>query len=302
MALPVLTIPTYELEVPSTDEKIKYRPFLVKEEKILLIALESGENEDIVQAVKTIVDECTFNKLNLGKMPIFDVEYIFLQIRAKSVGEVSDLKLLCPDDGETYAKVEVDLTEVLVQVDEGHTNKIELTDEMGIIMQYPNIDSMVGVGITDINASNMLDIISTCIEQIYDKGGEEVYDSKDSTKKELVEFIEQLNTKQFAEVQKFFDTMPKLKHTVTVKNPKTKKESEVILTGLNDFFVIALSHDSLENYYTTNFSLMQHHNYSLSDLENMMPWEREIYVDMLVTYIKEENEKQRQQEAEQNYG
>ena len=236
MALPVLTIPTYELEVPSTDEKIKYRPFLVKEEKILLIALESGENEEIVQAVKTIVDECTFNKLNLGKMPIFDVEYIFLQIRAKSVGETSDLKLLCPDDGETYAKVEVDLTEVLVQVDEGHTNKIELTDEMGIIMQYPNIDSMVGVGITDINASNMLDIISTCIEQIYDKGGEEVYDSKDSTKKELVEFIEQLNTKQFAEVQKFFDTMPKLKHTVTVKNPKTKKESEVTLTGLNDFF------------------------------------------------------------------
>ena len=236
MALPVLTVPTYELEVPSTDEKVKYRPFLVKEEKILLIAIESEDNGEIVQAVKTIVDECTFNKLNLGKMPIFDVEYIFLQIRAKSVGETTNLRLLCPDDRETYAKVELDLTEVLVQVDEGHTNKIELTDEMGIIMQYPNIDSMVSVGITDINASNMLDIISTCIEQIYDKGGEEVYDSKDSTKKELVEFIEQLNTKQFAEVQKFFDTMPKLKHTVTVKNPKTKKESEVILTGLNDFF------------------------------------------------------------------
>ena len=236
MALPVLTVPTYELEVPSTDEKIKYRPFLVKEEKLLLIAIESEDNGEIVQAVKTIVDECTFNKLNLGKLPIFDVEYIFLQIRAKSVGETTNLRLLCPDDRETYAKVELDLTEVLVQVDEGHTNKIELTDEMGIIMQYPNIDSMVSVGITDINASNMLDIISTCIEQIYDKGGEEVYDSKDSTKKELVEFIEQLNTKQFAEVQKFFDTMPKLKHTVTVKNPKTKKESEVILTGLNDFF------------------------------------------------------------------
>ena len=237
MALPVLTIPTYELEVPSTDEKIKYRPFLVKEEKILLIALESGENEEIVQAVKTIVDECTFNKLNLGKLPIFDVEYIFLQIRAKSVGETTNLKLLCPDDRETYAKVEVNLTEVLVQVDEGHINKIELTDEMGIIMQYPNIDSMVGVGIADINASNMLDIISTCIDSIYDKGGEEVHMAVDSTKKELVEFIEQLNTKQFAEVQKFFDTMPKLKHTVTVKNPKTEVESEVTLTGLNDFFV-----------------------------------------------------------------
>ena len=137
MALPVLTIPTYELEVPSTDEKIKYRPFLVKEEKILLIALESGENEDIVRAVKTIVDECTFNKLKLGNMPMFDVEYVFLQIRAKSVGEISTLNLLCPDDGKTYAKAEVDLTEIQVQVDEEHNSKIELTDEMGIIMQYP---------------------------------------------------------------------------------------------------------------------------------------------------------------------
>jgi len=237
MALPVLTVPTYELEVPSTDEKVKYRPFLVKEEKLLLIAIESEDNGEIVQAVKTIVDECTFNKLNLGTMPIFDVEYIFLQIRAKSVGETTDLRLLCPDDRETYAKVEIDLTEVLVQVDEGHNNKIELTDEMGIIMQYPNIDSMVDVGIADINASNMLDVITTCIDKIYDKGGEEVHMAVDSTKKELVEFIEQLNTKQFAEVQKFFDTMPKLKHTVKVKNPKTEKESEVTLTGLNDFFV-----------------------------------------------------------------
>ena len=236
MALPVLTVPTYELEVPSTDEKIKYRPFLVKEEKILLIALESGENKDIVQAVKTIVDECTFNKLKLGTMPMFDVEYIFLQIRAKSVCETSTLNLLCPDDGKTRAKVEIDLTEVLVQVDEGHTNKIELTDEMGIIMQYPNIDSMVDVGIAEINASNMLDVISTCIDRIYDKGGEEVHMAVDSTKKELVEFIEQLNTKQFQDVQVFFDTMPKLKHTVKVKNPKTEVESEVTLTGLNDFF------------------------------------------------------------------
>ena len=236
MALPVLTIPTYELEVPSTDEKIKYRPFLVKEEKILLMAIESGENADIVQAVKTIVDECTFNKLNLGKLPIFDVEYIFLQIRAKSVGETTDLRLLCPDDRETYAKVELDLTEVLVQVDEGHTNKIELTDEMGIIMQYPTIDSFMSGDFLTVTAENMLDIIVGSIEQIYDKGGEEVHMAVDSTKKELNDFIEQLNTKQFKKVQKFFDTMPKLKHTVTVKNPKTKKESEVTLAGLNDFF------------------------------------------------------------------
>jgi hypothetical protein len=236
MALPVLTIPTYELEVPSTDEKIKYRPFLVKEEKILLIAMESGENKDIVQAVKTIVNECTFNKLKLGTMPMFDVEYIFLQIRSKSVGEVSKLKLLCKDDGKTYANVEIDLNEVQVQVDDGHTNKIELSDEMGIIMNYPTIDSFSEAGIAEINAENMLDVIVSCIAQIYDKKGEEVYDSKDSTKKELVEFIEQLNTQQFQDVQKFYDTMPKLKHEITVKNPKTKKESNITLTGLNDFF------------------------------------------------------------------
>ena len=236
MALPVLTIPTYELEVPSTDEKIKYRPFLVKEEKILLMALESGENEEIVQAVKEIVNECTFNKLKLGKLPMFDVEYIFLQIRAKSVGEISDLKLLCPDDGKTYAKVSVDLTEVLVQVDEEHNSKVELTDEMGMIMTYPNIDSTMDIGITDINASNMLDVIVTCIEQIYDKGGEEVHMAVDSTKKELTEFIEQLNTEQFKKVQKFFDTMPKLTYTVEIENPKTKVKSKVTLNGLNDFF------------------------------------------------------------------
>ena len=236
MALPVLTIPTYELEVPSTDEKIKYRPFLVKEEKILLIALESGENKDIVQAVKSIVDECTYNKLKLGKMPMFDVEYIFLQIRAKSVGEVSKLRVLCQDDGETYADVEVDLNEVQVQVDDDHTNKIELSDEMGVIMQYPTIDSFTEDGIGDINPSNMIDVIASCIAQIYDKKGEDVYDSKDSTKKELVEFIEQMNTKQFADVQKFYDTMPSLKHTITVKNPKTKVENTMTLTGLNDFF------------------------------------------------------------------
>ena len=236
MALPKINVPTYELAIPSTDEKIKYRPFLVKEEKVLLIAMESGEAEDMLQAVKDIVNECTFNKLKLGTMPMFDVEYIFLNIRAKSVGEVSKLKVLCQDDGETYADVEIDLNEIDVQVDKEHTNRIELTDEMGVIMQYPTIDSFSAEGIGDINASNMLDVIVSCIAQIYDKKGEEVYDSKDSTKKELVEFVEQLNTKQFAEVQKFYDTMPSLKHTITVKNPKTKKESNVILTGLNDFF------------------------------------------------------------------
>ena len=236
MALPRIDVPIYELVVPSTDEKIKYRPFLVREEKLLLIALESGKNEDILRGVKDIVDACTFNKLKLGNMPMFDVEYIFLQIRSKAVGEVSTLRVLCKDDGKTYAKVEVDLTKIEVQVDGTHTNKIELSDEMGVIMKYPTIDSFTENGIEEIKASNMLDVIITCISQIYDKKGEEVYDAKDSTQKELIEFVEQMNTKQFADVQKFFDTMPALKHEITVKNPKTKKESKVTLSGLNDFF------------------------------------------------------------------
>ena len=236
MALPRLDVPTYELTIPSTDDKIKYRPFLVKEEKILLIAMESGETKDMLQAVKDIVDECTFNQLNLGTMPMFDIEYIFLNIRAKSVGEVSKLKVLCQDDMKTYANVEIDLSEIEVQVEEGHTNKIELTDEMGVIMKYPTIDSFNVNNITDITTDNMLEVIATCIAQIYDKKGEEVYDSKDSTQKELIEFVEQLNTKQFQDMQKFFDTMPTLKHTITIKNPKTKKESKVTLAGLSDFF------------------------------------------------------------------
>ena len=237
MALPKINAPTYELEVPSTDEKLKYRPFLVKEEKILLIAMESGENKDIINAVKEIVMACTFNKLKLGEMPMFDVEYIFLNIRAKSVGEVSKLKLICPDDKKTTVSVEVDLNEVKVQVDEKHTNKIELTDDMGIIMKYPTIDSFAKSGIQEVTASNMLDVIGSCILQIYDKGGEEVFEAKDQTAKELSEFIEQLSSSQFKEMQKFFDTMPKLKHTIKIKNPKTKKQSEVVLQGLSDFFV-----------------------------------------------------------------
>ena len=236
MALPKLNTPTYELEIPSTDEKIKFRPFLVKEEKILMMALETKDNAQIISAVKDIVSECTFNKLNISTMPMFDVEYIFLQIRSKSVGEVSKVKILCPDDKKTYTNVEIDLNEVKVQVEDEHTNKIELTDSMGMIMTYPNIDSFSDNGIQNINASNMLDVIGTCILQIYEDKGEKVYEAKDQTKKELVEFIEQLNTKQFQDVQKFFDTMPRLKHTIKVKNPKTKKTSDVTLSGLNDFF------------------------------------------------------------------
>ena len=237
MALPKLTTPTYELEIPSTDEKIKYRPFLVKEEKILMMAMESKATADITQAVKDIVSECTFNKVKIDDMPMFDVEYIFLQIRAKSVGEVSKLKLLCQDDKKTYAEIELNLNDVKVQVGEDHTNKIELDNGMGMIMTYPTIDSFKDSGIRDINANNMLEVISGCVLQIYEEDGKKTYDSKDQTKKELIDFIEQLNTKQFKLVQKFFETMPKLKHEITITNPKTKKENKVTLTGLNDFFV-----------------------------------------------------------------
>ena len=236
MALPKLITPTYELEIPSTDAKIKYRPFLVKEEKILMMAMESKSEADITQAVKDIVNECTFNKIDISNMPMFDVEYIFLQIRSKSVGEVSKLKLLCPDDKKTYAEVELNLNDVKVQVGEDHTNKIELDNGMGIIMTYPTLDSFKESGIRDINASNMLDVISGCIQQIYEEDGKKTYEPKDQTKKELTDFIEQMNTKQFKSVQKFFETMPKLKHDITIKNPKTKKESKITLTGLNDFF------------------------------------------------------------------
>ena len=236
MALPQVNTPTYELAVPSTDKKLKYRPFLVKEEKILMIAMEAEEQSGIINAVKEIVKACTFDKFDVSKLPIFDVEYVFLNIRAKSVGEVSKIKLRCPDDEKTFVEAEIDLTEVNVEMNDGHTNKIELTDEMGIIMTYPSIDTFANTGAETITAANMITVISACILQIYDKKGEEIFEAKDSTQKELNDFIEQLNTKQFAEIQEFFDTMPKLTHTVKITNPKTKKESEIVLSGLNDFF------------------------------------------------------------------
>ena len=236
MALPKVNTPTYELAVPSTDDKIKFRPFLVKEEKILLIAMEAQEQSGILNAVKDIVKSCTFDKFDVNRAPIFDIEYIFLNIRAKSVGEVSTVNLRCPDDNETFVKTDIDLTKVDVQITEGHTNKIELTDEMGMIMTYPTLDSFSD-STTVINASNMLDVIASCVAQIYDKKGEDVYDAKDSTKQELIDFLESLNSKQFLEIQKFFDTMPKLTHTVNIENPETKVKSDITLTGLNDFFV-----------------------------------------------------------------
>ena len=236
MALPKVNTPTYELVVPSTDEKLKYRPFLVKEEKILMIAMEGKEQSGIIEATKEIVKSCTFGKFDTSKAPIFDVEYIFLNIRAKSVGEVSTVNLRCLDDNKTFVKTDIDLTKVEVEMNKDHTNKVELTEEMGMIMTYPTLDSFSEYEGTVVNASNMIDIIASCVSQIYDKKGEDVYEAKDSTKQELIDFVEQLNSKQFADVQAFFDTMPKLTHTVKIKNPKTKKESEITLSGLNDFF------------------------------------------------------------------
>jgi len=236
MALPQVSTPTYELAVPSTDKKLKYRPFLVKEEKILMIAMEAQEQSGIIDAVKQIVKACTFEKFDIAKAPMFDVEYIFLNIRAKSIGEISTIRLRCPDDNETLVETQIDLTKVEVEMPEGHTNKIELTEEMGMIMTYPTLDSFGEYDGTVVNATNMIDIIALCITQIYDKKGEEIFEAKDSTKKELIEFIEQLNSQQFKDIQNFFDTMPKLKHTIKIKNPKTNVESEVVLSGLSDFF------------------------------------------------------------------
>ena len=234
MALPKINTPTYELVIPSTDEKIKYRPFLVKEEKILMMALESKENSQIIASVKEIVKTCTFEKVDISKLPMFDMEYIFLQIRSKSVGEVSQIRVLAPDDEKTMIDTEVDLSKVEVEVGEGHNPKIDLGNKLGVLMKYPTIDSFTDSDVQEITAANMLDVIVSCIAHISD--GEEVFESKDQTKAELIDFVEQMNTKQFKDVQDFFDTMPKLKHTIKVTNPKTKKEGEVVLSGLNDFF------------------------------------------------------------------
>ena len=236
MPLPTIATPTYELTLPSTGKKIKYRPFLVKEQKALMIAQESDDEKKNFETTSQLINACTFNKVNAATSPVFDVEYIFIKLRAKSVGEVSKLKLLCPDDKKTYADVELDLNEVKVQVGEDHTNKIELGNGMGLIMKYPTIDSFSEVGAQNITGSNMLDVIGSCILQIYENGGEKVYETKDQTQKEISEFIEQMNTEQFQSVQNFFNTMPKLKHEVSFKNPKTKKMNKVTLTGLNDFF------------------------------------------------------------------
>jgi len=236
MALPILDTATYELTLPSSDVQVKYRPFLVKEEKLLLMALESQESKQITNALKSIVDACTFGAVNVSALPVFDLEYVFLQIRSKSVGEVAKLKVRCPDDNETYANVEVDLSKVEVQVDEAHTNEIQINDKVKMIMKYPTIDSIdADVDANDLKTEQMFDMIAASIYQIYD--GETVHNAKDYKKEELNAFIESLSSAHFEKVQKFFQTMPKLQQEIEVENPKTKVKSKMMLQGLADFFV-----------------------------------------------------------------
>jgi len=238
MPLPIVETQTYELTLPSTDIKVKYRPFLVKEEKILLQAMESQKQSEIVEALKQIVNACTFGSLNVNELPTFDLEYIFLNIRAKSVGEVAKLKVLCPDDNQTYADVEVDLTEINVQVDDKHNNNIVIDEnkKIGMIMKYPTLGSIDTEMKIDqkVSAKVLFDIIAKSIYQVYE--GDKVFNATDYTKDEMTNFIESLDSKTFLKVQEFYDTMPKLMHEIEVENPKTKVKSKVVLQGLTDFF------------------------------------------------------------------
>ena len=239
MALPIVETATYELTLPSKDVKIKYRPFLVKEEKDLLQALESNENIELVSALKQVCHACTFGSINIDELPTFDLEYIFLQIRAKSVGEVVTLKLLCPDDNKTYAEVEVDLSKVEVHVDEDHTNKIVIDEKknIGIIMSYPTINSIdPTVDVKGMKTKQMFDLLVNSIYQIYE--GDKIHTPSDYSKEDLNKFIESLDSKAFQKVNNFFDTMPKLKQEVELENPKTKVKSKRTLQGLQDFFVL----------------------------------------------------------------
>ena len=236
MALPKLTTPEYTLVVPSTGEEIKYRPFLVKEEKILLIALESEDQNQINDAVLNIVSECTFGKISGANTPIFDMELAFVRIRGKSVGEKITLSLLCPDDEKTRVSYDLNLDDVDVHMTDDHINVVELTDDISLVMKYPTVKD--GYSVSDDEGSQtvkIFDMLKRCIVEIHD--GKEVHNVIDVSKKELTEFFESMTQQQFELLQEFFNTMPKLRHVINVKNPKTKKKNEILLEGLGDFFV-----------------------------------------------------------------
>lgn len=239
MPLPKINTPTYELELPSTGKKIRYRPFLVREEKILIMALESENMKQITDAIVQILSDCILTKsVKVSDLSTFDIEYLFLNVRAKSVGETVEVNITCPDDGETTVQMEIDIDSIKVQKNKDHTNIIKLDDNLSMKLKYPSLEQFVENNFetaddsSDVNKS--LSMITSCIDIIYDS--EESWSSADCTKKELDEFLEQLNTKQFKEIETFFVTMPKLSHTVKVKNPNTGVESEVVLEGLASFF------------------------------------------------------------------
>jgi hypothetical protein len=238
MPLPKIATPTYELELPSTGETIQYRPFLVKEEKLLVIALESEDNKQITTAIKTVIKNCIITKnIKVESLPTFDIEYLFLNIRGKSVGEELDVNIICPDDGETEVPVKINLDDIKVQKNEEHSNRIKLDDSIMMEMKYPSLDQFIKNNF-DFDNKNAMDqsfeLIGSCIDKIYTE--DEVWATADVSKKELNEFLESMNSSQFKDIEKFFETMPKLSHTVKVTNPKTKVESEVVLEGLASFF------------------------------------------------------------------
>ena len=234
MPLPKIAVPQYDMKLPVTGSMIKYRPFLVKEEKILLMAMESQNEKEIINAMKTIIKNCTTLRKKVEDLPTFEIEYIFLKIRSRSVCEVSKLNITCPDDGETQVETEIDLNEIQVSIPEGHDKKIMLTDDIGLIMKYPSLDMFVkdNFNLQDVTAETAFDLTADCIESVFE--GEDV--TEDATKKEKLEFLDHLSNAQFAKIQKFFDTMPKLSHKVTVKNPNTDVENEVVIEGLAAFF------------------------------------------------------------------
>ena len=239
MALPIVETPRYELTLPSQETKVQYRPFLVKEEKMLYIALESGDEKEMQTATKEILKSVTFDKLNVEELPTFDVEYIFLQVRAKSVGEIAKFKIICPDDKETYGDVEVDLSKVEVQVDDAHSNNVVLDEKrkLGVVMKYPNMKVLYSQEFKSLKYEDIISLIIGCVEYIYE--GEKNYPVSESTQEELKDFFESLPQEQFGKIRKFFESMPRLRHETKVKNPKTGVESKITFSGLQDFFGLA---------------------------------------------------------------
>ena len=236
MALPTMDLPTYDLEVPSTKKKIKVRPFLVKEEKVLLMALESENEENIRGAVQNLLKSCIQSRIKLENLATFDLEYIFLNIRAVSVGEVVDINVTCQDDEKTQVKYQLNLTDVQVNFPKGHSNKIMLTDDLGVIMKYPSFNRFVESQFQqkDVNEDTVIEIIAESIDQIFQ--GEEVFDESTTTPKEFIEFVESLTTQQLEKLQKFFETSPRLEHKFKVRNPNTDVESDYTISGLQSFF------------------------------------------------------------------